>query len=61
MSIVIFSAKIYPEGGLLDNNCYLEKPNFMFKKIFIEHELSLFNTRQTALTAGFGKTVFYFL
>ena len=28
-----------PRGEILDQDSYLEKPNFMFKKTFIEHKL----------------------
>lgn len=61
MPIVVVSANIYPEGRLLDHSCYLEKPNFTFKNIFIEHKLSLYNARETSIPADFGKHIFWFL
>lgn len=59
MPIVIVSAKICPEGRLLDHNCYLEKPNFTFKNIFIEPKLSLYIARETSIPADFGKHIFF--
>lgn len=44
-----------PEGSLIFS--YLEKANFMFKS-FTECELTLFNARETSITADFGKKYF---
>lgn len=45
------------ERKTLDQNSYLEKPDFIFK-IFIECKLTLFQARETSITADFGKNIF---